>query len=59
MTPGFNAMAGTARCVVSAPSEGRNLCARCAPAAIESARSDAGGDIAARCPYRAKQNRND
>ena len=42
---------GMARCAVRAPFEGRNVCMTCTCGAIGSARSDAGGDIAARCPY--------
>src|SRR5439155_22776903 len=47
----LSAEVGTARCAVRAPIEGRNVCVTCACGAIGSARSDAGGDIAARCPY--------
>src|SRR5881296_2043759 len=47
----FSAVVGTARCAVRAPFEGRNVCVTCTCGAIGSARSDAGGDIAARCPY--------
>jgi len=39
-----------ARCAVRAPYEGRKVCVTCACGAIGSARSDAGGDSAARCP---------
>src|SRR5207247_7874287 len=48
----FSAVVGTARCAVRAPFEGRNVCVTCTCGAIGSARSDAGGDIAARCPHR-------
>src|SRR5213593_3543145 len=47
----LSAVVGTARCAVRAPFEGRNVCVTGTCAAIGSARSDAGGDIAARCPY--------
>ena len=36
---------------VRVPHEERNVCMTCRCGAIGSARSDAGGDIAARCPY--------
>jgi len=42
---------GTARCAVRAPFEGRKVCVTCTCGAIGSARSDAPGDTAARCPY--------
>ena len=51
----YSAVAGTARCAVRAPFEGRNVCVTGTCGAIGSARSDAGGDIAARCPYPAKK----
>ena len=47
----LSAVVGTARCAVRAPYEGRNVWVTCACGAIASARSHAGGDIAARCPY--------
>src|SRR5213592_3455270 len=46
---------GTARCAVRTPYEGRNVCLAYTCDAIGSARSDAGGDIATRCPSPAKQ----
>ena len=47
----FSAVVGTARCAVRAPLEGRNVKVTGTCGAIGSARSDAGEDIAARCPY--------
>ena len=51
----FKAVVRTARCAVRAPFEGRNVCVTCTCGAMGSARSDAGGDIAAQCPYPAEQ----
>src|SRR3989449_9703801 len=53
----FSAVVGTARCAVRAPYEGRNMCVTSTCGAIGSARSDAGGDIAARCPYPRRRHR--
>ena len=47
----FSGVVGTARCAVRAPFEGCNVYVTGTCGAIGSARSDAGEDIAARCPY--------
>ena len=47
----FPSLVGTARCAVRAAQSGATRGVIGTSSAIRSARADAGGDIAARCPY--------